>query len=541
MALLQSTLTDQYYTLFRDLVLERSGLCFPEERRAMLSRGVSEAMRRCASVMDTAEYYELLRASASNSQPWKKLVAELTIGETYFFRNKGHFDALSKRILPELIAQRRHLNRNIRIWCAGCATGEEPYSVAMLLNELIPDARSWNILILATDIDEGSLQKAREGVYSPWSFRGVEQRIQDTYFTEDGRGGYWLDDSVKRMVNFSYLNLVQDHYPSLSSNTHGMDLILCRNVTIYFPAEVTQRVISGFRQCLVEGGWYIPGASEPNLINYNEFEHCSFPGAVMYRKPQAEIATPSRDTCAPVGPVRKVSLPMRESTSAGRPGARSELTPFTRSRRTTMRSSTGGHQAQVGQRETPRARVSTVSRNPKAPSRSRETLARDPYDEARRCIKRGDMNGALAKLYEKLDRDPNHVPTYVAMGRIYANKGSFEEAQVWCERAIEKDKLNPECYFTLSMVYQGHGLPNRATDALKKALYLEPTFVLAHYALANLYLQQGEGTAAAKSFRNARRLLDNQPHDALVPEGDGMVVGRLLQLIDVAMVGLGES
>lgn len=527
MALLQSTLTDQFYTLFRDLVLERSGLYFPEERRSMLGRGLSEALRRCPDAYDMSGYYELLRASASDSTHWKALVAELTIGETYFFRNKGHFEALAKRILPDLIEQRRRFNRSIRIWCAGCATGEEPYSVAMLLRELIPDVGSWNILILATDIDEGALNKAREGVYSKWSFRGVEERIQDACFTEDACGGYRLDESIKRMVTFSYLNLVQDRYPSLSSNTHGMDLILCRNVTIYFPAEITERVISGFWQCLVDGGWYIPGASEPNLVSYNAFEHVSFPGAVMYRKPQAGSGATVASSTTVLGGMRQAGLrPMAPKTpSAPPPTSRSEAVPP--GQPAALARATRGQHVPVGHK----ADVRTARPLPSG----------DPYEEARACIGRGDLDGALVKLYEKLDGDPNHVPTYVALGRIYANKGSFEEAQVWCERALERDKLNPECYFTLSMIYQGNGLADRATDALKKALYLDPTFVLAHYSLANLYVQQGNGSAASRSFRNARRLLVGQPDESLVPEGEGMVVGRMLQLIDIAMAGMGDN
>lgn len=151
------------YQRFRDLVLERSGLHFSADKRQALRRGLTEALAAspCTSL---DEYYELLRSSPSSHCEWGRALSALTVGETYFLRNKGHFNALTKHILPEIIARREHSSRRIRIWSAGCATGEEPYSVAIALRELIPSLESWNILILATDINRDALRKAREGM-----------------------------------------------------------------------------------------------------------------------------------------------------------------------------------------------------------------------------------------------------------------------------------------------------------------------------------------------------------------------------------------
>ena len=160
------------YERFRNLILERNGLHFSEDKRQSLKRGLAGALQKssCASL---GEYYELLRCSPSSSSQWEQLVSELTVGETYFFRNKGYFDALTKHILPEIIAQREHSNRRIRIWSAGCATGEEPYSVAMLLRQLIPNLHSWNILILAT----GSEVHLALAAYEELVKQGVAVRV----------------------------------------------------------------------------------------------------------------------------------------------------------------------------------------------------------------------------------------------------------------------------------------------------------------------------------------------------------------------------
>jgi chemotaxis protein methyltransferase CheR len=294
------------------------------------------------------------------------------------------------------------------------------------------------------------------------------------------------------MVTFDYLNLIEDRYPSLTNNTGGMDLILCRNVTIYFNAEVTQQVVNNFYNCLVNGGWYVPGASEPNLVTYKAFEHRSFPGAVIYKKAAPRLSDPVRTV---------PTFTMRPLPEYGPLAAAVQPPP---------------------------APVLINNGEPKQPQM-------DPFLEAQKLFESGRMEEALVKLYEKLDRNPNHVPAYCVLGKIYANKGNLEEAQHWCERAIGKDKLKPMPYFTLSMVYQGHGLQEQAIDALKKTLYLDPTFILAHYVLGNLYLQHGDKDLAHRSFQNAQRLLTGKPKEEPVPEGDGLIVGRLQELIEMAL------
>jgi chemotaxis protein methyltransferase CheR len=480
-------LTPAEYQRFRDFVLERIGLDFSEDKRHMLGRGLAEAMR-ATSCTNLDEFYALLRRSSVTSLVWDQLVSALTVGETYFLRNTSHFDALSKFILPEIMTQREHSSRRIRIWSAGCSTGEEPYSIAILLSEVIPNPDSWNITILATDINRDALRKAREGLYGPWSFRGVDKRIQDTYFRLDGRQ-YAIADRIKRMVTFEYLNLVGDYYPSLTNNTNAMDVIFCRNVTIYFSPQVTLEVVKRFHNCLTDGGWLIPGPSEPNMIFYGDFEFKNFPGTVVYRK-------------AP--PVPAAAQP----ASAFLP----QTPPFVS------------------------APLIMKSRPPAAPPRPVElpktATPPDPYQVALDLLQEGKVDEALVKLYEKLDRNADFVTAYYTLGKIYANKGNLEEAQHWCERAIKKDKLHPEPYYTLSLVYEQHGLIDMAMDALKKTIYLDRNFVLAHYNLAQIYQRQGDMVSARKSLQNAQRLLEGKPRDELVPEGDGLMVGRLLELID---------
>src|SRR5262249_44046280 len=169
------------------------------------------------------------------------LVAGLTVGETHFFRNEPQFAALESHVLPELIA-RHALDRRLRVWSAGCATGEEAYSLAILLIRLLPDIAAWDVSVLATDVNEDALSRAREGVYGRWSFRGVPDHLPAEFFQADGERLSVRAD-VRGLVRFERLNLVGDAYPSAATGTVELDLILCRNVLIYFGPEAMGAVV----------------------------------------------------------------------------------------------------------------------------------------------------------------------------------------------------------------------------------------------------------------------------------------------------------
>jgi chemotaxis protein methyltransferase CheR len=481
-------LTQADYERFRDFILDRIGLDFQEDKRVMLGRGLAQVMDFIGSA-NLDELYRRLNSLPTTSVLWDQVIGVLTVGETYFFRNTSHFDALAKHILPALVAEREHSNRRIRIWSAGCASGEEPYSLAMLLNETIPNLESWNILILATDINREALKKAQEGRYNAWSFRGVEKHVQDKYFRLGGNQ-FIISDKIKQMVSFDYLNLVRDPFPSLTNNTNAMDIVLCRNVTIYFGEPTTRAVIKKFHTCVVDGGWLIPGPSEPNMLYYTDFTARNFPGTVIYQKPTAIKPKPVFAVMPTLG-----ALPSQPALTAS-------PAPTPALARTTPTSAAA------------------------------KTQAPDLYEQALALVHAGNADDALNKLYAKIDENAKFSPAYFTLGKIYANKGNLEEAQHWCERAIRLDKMHPEPYYTLSMVYQQHGLLDMAIEALKKTIYLDREFVLAHYNLAQIYRHQGDKLQSRRELQNVQRLLQTKPRQDPVPEGDGLIVARLLELVE---------
>jgi chemotaxis protein methyltransferase CheR len=271
-------LDDTLYARFRDLVRERSGLDYPERKRADLAHGLRMALANSRFGDLTALYAD----AAAGGPGWEIVLAQLTIGETYFFRNTPQFDALRQHILPELI-QRRQATRHLRIWSAGCATGEEPYSIAMMLADLLPSDAFWQVSLLATDINPQFLERAREGLYGSWSFRETPEAVRERFFTPE-QNRWRLNPRIRQMVTFARLNLAEPCFPAILNGTYAQDLILCRNVTIYFDEATTHQLIERFHGSLLPGGWLIVGHAEPQASANQQLELHNFPQTVAYRK-----------------------------------------------------------------------------------------------------------------------------------------------------------------------------------------------------------------------------------------------------------------
>jgi chemotaxis protein methyltransferase CheR len=219
-----------------------------------------------------ADWYE-------NQREWQHLIERITIPETFFLRDKGQFRLLKHKLLPDLIARNRH-KRSLKIWSAGCSTGEEPYSLALLVQQLLPDYQQWQLLILGSDINQQVLEKARAGVYSHWSLRGVEADFLK-HFQVKGDFLY-LNDNIKNSVTFQQINLVKDRFPF--DGISGMDLILCRNVFIYFTHEAINATLTKFRHSLNEQGYLLTGHGELCQQALHDLDTLNFPESIVYQK-----------------------------------------------------------------------------------------------------------------------------------------------------------------------------------------------------------------------------------------------------------------
>lgn len=279
----QHSLTSQIIAL----VEQKAGLLLREPHRHMdAERAIATTVTEL-HLRDVHALFQQLQQRDSNDPVWQTLLQMLTIGETYFFRNQAHFNALRDNILPQMIAHKRELNQRwIRIWSAGCATGEEIYSLAILIRELLPDYQDWLIYLIGTDLNDAYLNQAKQGVYRINSFRTeTPENLRAEWFTQQGNT-YKLDASIRNMVLFRTLNLVSDSYPTSDATLQSMDIILCQNVTIYFEREVTERIQTRLIDTLGEDGWLILGHSEPLFTKSPHLGLRNFPNAVLFQRQQ---------------------------------------------------------------------------------------------------------------------------------------------------------------------------------------------------------------------------------------------------------------
>ncbi|HQS73889.1 MAG TPA: CheR family methyltransferase [Gallionellaceae bacterium] len=280
---MQTILPPFLLTRLSELLADHTGLHFPAERWGDLERGITSA----ASILgftDTETCVQKLVSLPLTQHEIGILASCLTVGETYFFREKRCFEVLEQNILPALFREREETGQHLRIWSAGCCTGEEPYSVAMLIDRMIPRYDRWNVTLLASDINPAFLKKAADGVYSEWSFRSTPEWIRDRYFSRGKAGQFKLDAKIRQRVSFSSINLAEDSFPSPINNTNAMDIIFCRNVLMYFSEERVRSVIGNFHRALVDGGWLIVSPAETSCALFASFSPVNFGGAVFYRK-----------------------------------------------------------------------------------------------------------------------------------------------------------------------------------------------------------------------------------------------------------------
>ena len=281
------------------------GLNFPPSNWRNLEQNLRTAARELGFT-DVQECIARFTSAPPSQEFIASLAPYLTIGETYFLREISCFEILEKQVIPEIIKNRQGKEQRLRIWSAGCATGEEAYSLAILLDKMAETLRGWKISILATDINPLVLNKAREGVYTNWSFRKTPPDFRENYFrrTEDGR--FALIPKIKEMVTFSSLNLISDSYSSLGADTNAMDVIFCRNVLMYFTPQLAGKVVEQYRRCLLDGGSLFVSSCETSSPFFIGFAPVHSPGATFYQK---KGKGRTETTAAPPPPLPEIPHP----------------------------------------------------------------------------------------------------------------------------------------------------------------------------------------------------------------------------------------
>jgi len=276
-------LRDPAYLKIRDVIYQVSGIYQPEEKLYLLA---SRCARRISAVgaKSPAEYLEHLTVRGNREAELRLLLNEITIGETYMFRSPPQLEALRKVILPQIIKAKSAMGfKRLHIWSAGCSTGEEPYTLAMfLLEESEKMLAGWTCDILATDLNDRSLNAAKAGIYGEYALRSTTEPLRKKYFKPYDDKQLQVTDQLKSVIRFDRVNLNDD---SKMTFLKGMDLIFCCNVLIYFDLGSKRKVMQHFYSNLLPGGYLFLGHAESLYQVDNRFHLMHFPGAIGYWKP----------------------------------------------------------------------------------------------------------------------------------------------------------------------------------------------------------------------------------------------------------------
>jgi chemotaxis protein methyltransferase CheR len=489
---LAKDLTLEEFRRFRDLLHHQSGIYLEESKVDSLRISlVTRATRLGYTTL--ADYYAALER---DEHEFNELLNLVTINETSFFRFPQQFDALRDRVLPEIMASKPSNSRNLRIWSAGCSTGEEPYSISMTLLDMSLDGLGWKPQVLGTDVSTKALAHAKAAVYGKRSMMNVPEDVVARHYSPVPVGGYRVADRVRSLVDFGYHNLIREPYPlSLMGN---WDVIFCRNVTIYFRLESTRRVVSNFFESLNPGGYLFIGHSETLTSISDDFEPLEIGGVFLYRKPAAR---------------RLFTFGQR--AHGARPAA---AQPVRTPRRGRI--------------------VEPASERPAPPERVPADLA-SPAElivQARARMQERRPAEVLDLVARVLAEDPNSAEAHLLSAYVHADSGAYDEALAACHRALAINPLLPVARYILGIIYQRQGDTVRAISELKKTIYIDADFALAHLNLANVYKSQRKWQAAAREYENALKALRKSPEGDWTEFSGGFQADLLVKTCERSLI-----
>lgn len=269
-------LSETEYRLFKDLIYDECGFRFGVEKKSFLESRLKRRMDEM-KIKSAYEYYQFIKSSTGKSQEMLALLDALMICETSFFRNPPQFELFRSSVLSDIVAKKEKVHsRSLRIWSAGCSTGQEPYTIVMTLLESLPNPETWTIRVFASDLSFTALERAQQGSYRPEQIKNIDEKYVKKYFQQEN-GFYTVSDRVKRHVVFDYHNLRNDN------GLRNLDAIFCRNVMIYFDADEQRRLINRFTTCLVPNGYLLIGHAESLQALSTRFTMVHLNKGIAYR------------------------------------------------------------------------------------------------------------------------------------------------------------------------------------------------------------------------------------------------------------------
>ena len=473
-------------------ILDLFGINFDESKFESLNYMLQNAAKEMH--MPLEELNHRIVSRQLNINQLKQIATHITICETYFFREKTALDFFVNQIAERI--KQSDKTKKIKIWSAGCSSGEEPYSLAILLRELLQtQIKEWEINIYASDLNTKVLDKAKEGKYTQWSFRETPKHILDKYFTKDGKC-YRISPEIKSMVKFFPYNL-KDLNPYFLDNAIPLDWIFCRNVLMYFSPNYIQNISHNYYQLLKYNGYFI--SSQVELIDefYPDFKKVHFNNGIFYQKQKEKIeqneVSHSKSNAKPL-------ILQKESN---------------RTSKTIVRNTTTAQEANLR-----KARLSISEQKAELKLQLQTYFKKAMYETYIHHYSKA--NPEILELTDKI----NYI-------KSLANVGSMDIAFEELINLIDQDPENDQLLILLAILHMDRKRISEAEHILTKAIYLNPNSMCARFHLGNIYLQQNRQKVAKKQFSNLLNLLRHHEDEHIITELDGITVGRLRQIIQM--------
>jgi len=469
---------------FIKLIYERLGIVIKHHQTHDLHKTILNAYHKFNYA--PKDYLAKLINCKDHSPLLEHFIAGVTVGETYFFRDNHQIQLLENKILTRIIEQKRQQNNlSLRIWSAGVATGEEIYTIAMLLSEMIPDIDKWRITLLATDINTEALKKAIIGFYNEWSMRSIQDYFKQRYFSTINRG-YSFSPKLRELVHFDYLNLNDDTYPAIFNGTNAQDLILCRNVFIYFDNTKIARLMQKLNACLVPGGYLLLGASDPVNLSGTDFIFHHHDGLIFTRPTEEKISVEAKKPIVSekVKVVNKVKNKVKET------------------------------------------KIYQVKNIPdkKKPDYSYQ-------DKISELLKESNWQAALnmVDLFETLEKNTQFI--FFSKAIALANLGKLAEAEKVCQEGLKYHATDKDMYFTYALIHIELNHLVEAEKMLRKTLFLDHQFVPGHFQLGLLLLRNKQIELGLKSLCNALIIAKAKDPKEKVISSQGLCYGRFVEIV----------
>lgn len=470
-------------------VQQRTGLCFRPAQLAATSAAIMRAMQRVGESQPDDYAVRLERDLESLDD----LIAELVVGETYFFRFPEQF-AFIRETIASIMEDERHQTHPLRVWSAGCASGEEAYSLAILAKEMQIHSRTH---ILATDISRFALERAKSARYRDWSFRGADADRAKHYAALDA-GEFVIREDIRKCVHFAYLNLALDVYPSHVTGTRDLDLILCRNVLIYFDTATIARVARRMHDSLLPGGWLVTAAGDPPLDDFAPFHAVTARGGVYYQRRPANS---------------KAGVNLRASNQAA-----------------TQDDAIAGADAPTVGSAKPATSITNSASTVQSMPASQHLV------ELRALLDAGEYEQVLAITKSQL----HNAAACVLHVKALANDDAVE-AEVVCRQLVGQHPLSVELCYLHAVLLMERRRDADAIAAIRKTLYLDRSVAIAHFVLGSLARRMGDIELARRSFTNAHAACLKHSATDIVRFAEDETYSSLIRAIELQLVSFRET